>query len=383
MEGCAASLIVSPDDPNTLRVVITQVNGKASFDVQLNLPNLKLDADQIYTLEFRARADLPRAVFVGVAQGHEPWAGLGLYQEIELSPEWRDFRREFTPTAADDQARIHFDLGDRAIPVELSLTAVSARQEGDRGQSRSNVLDLDLGIFGRLTPISRNWGFDRGMAIDRYYIEKFLKEHAGDIHGRVLEIEDDIYTRRFGEAAVIERDVLHVTGGNPRATIVADLTDATGIPSDSFDCALITQTLQLIYDVRAAVTTLHRILKPGGGLLVTVPGIYDVRAAVTTLHRILKPGGGLLVTVPGITRISHQEWAGSWYWLFTSASAKRLFGDIFGQSNVEVQAFGNVLTAISFLHGLAKEELHPAELDYRDRDYEVIVCVRAVKRARA
>ena len=335
---------------------ITDAGTPVSFDVQLNLSNLKVEANRSYCLDFRARADVPRRVFVGIAQSHDPWMNLGLYRQLELSPEWRDYHHEFVASSGDDQARLHFDIGGEAIPVELSLISVREQSSGSDGQTGRNVLDLDLGVFGRLTPISRNWGFDRGLAIDRYYIEEFLASHASDIRGRVLEIEDGMYTRQFGGDAVTDRDVLHVTAGNPRATIVGDLADGGGIPSDRFDCALITQTLQLI---------------------------YDVRAAVATLYRILKPGGVLLATVPGITRISHEEWAGSWFWLFTSSSAKRLFGDIFGESNVDVQTYGNVLTAVSFLHGLAKEEMHPAELDYRDPDYQVIITVKAVKRTGA
>jgi SAM-dependent methyltransferase len=159
----------------------------------------------------------------------------------------------------------------------------------------------------------------------------------------------------FGGDATSGRDVLHVVDGNPQATIVADLTDADHIPAEIFDCAIVTQTLQYI---------------------------YDVRAAVETLHRILKPGGILLATFPGITRIKKEEW-GSWLWLFTSASAIRLFGKIFGEANVAIEAHGNVLAAISFLHGLAKEEFRQEELDYHDPDYEVIITVRAVKSARA
>ena len=43
-----------------------------------------------------------------------------------------------------------------------------------------------------------------------------------------------------------------------------------------FDCAIVTQTLQFVYDVRAALATLHRILAPGGVLLATVPGITKI-----------------------------------------------------------------------------------------------------------
>ena len=45
-----------------------------------------------------------------------------------------------------------------------------------------------------------------------------------------------------------------------------------------------------------------------------------------------------------------------------------------------MRSYGNVLTAMCELHGLAAEELSPEELDHVDPDFEVIVTVRAVKR---
>lgn len=209
-----------------------------------------------------------------------------------------------------------------------------------------------FGSLRRLIPISRVWGYDRGRPIDRYYIEKFLAHHAADIRGRVLEIGDDAYTRKFGGHRVTQRDVLHVREGNPKATIVADLTCADQIPSDTVDCIIFTQTLQLI---------------------------FDVRAALWTLHRIMKPGGVLLATFPGISRASDSGWGDDWYWSFTPRSAQRLFEAIFPQPNVRVEAYGNVLAAISFLHGLAVEDLRAEELDQRDPGYEVSITVRAVK----
>jgi ubiquinone/menaquinone biosynthesis C-methylase UbiE len=133
---------------------------------------------------------------------------------------------------------------------------------------------------------------------------------------------------------------------------VGDLTCADFIPSDTFDCVILTQTLHLI---------------------------YDVRAALKTLYRILKPGGVLLATFPGISQISNDRWRESWYWAFTNLSARRLFEEIFPSANVRVEVCGNVLAAIAFLHGLAVEELRQEELEYRDPHYEVSILVRAVK----
>jgi SAM-dependent methyltransferase len=210
----------------------------------------------------------------------------------------------------------------------------------------------DLGDLRRVTPIDANWGFERGTPIDRVYVERFIGGRSRDIRGRVLEIAAPDYTSRFGRE-VTQVDVLMAKEGNPEATIVGDLTDAPHIPADTFDCAIVTQTLQFV---------------------------YDVRAALATLHRILAPGGVLLATVPGITKISPPEdevW-GEW-WHFTSRSARRLAEEAFGEGNVEVEAYGNVLAASGFLYGLAASDLKPAELDTHDRLYEVVIGLRAVK----
>ncbi|MGY9058105.1 MAG: methyltransferase domain-containing protein [Alphaproteobacteria bacterium] len=134
---------------------------------------------------------------------------------------------------------------------------------------------IEFGDFNRLTPVSAIFGFDRGQAIDRYYIEAFLKENAADITGRCLELGDPFYIEKFGKD-VSQADVLHYVEGNPQATIVGDLTDAPHIPDNSFDCIIFTQTIQMIYEPAAAFQTLHRILKPGGVALITSAGIAKI-----------------------------------------------------------------------------------------------------------
>jgi SAM-dependent methyltransferase len=211
---------------------------------------------------------------------------------------------------------------------------------------------INWGDLRRVMPVSRQFGFDRGRPIDRYYIEYFLARYAQDIRGRVLEIGDDSYTRQFGAGRVTTCDVLHVAAGNPIATIVGDLTSAGHIPSNTFDCFILTQTLHLL---------------------------FDVRAAVRTIYRILKPGGVLLATFPGISQLSNDQWAECWYWSFTRQGAERLFGEFFPADQVTIETFGNVLAAMAFLHGLAAEELTLEELDYRDENYDMLIAVRAVK----
>jgi SAM-dependent methyltransferase len=211
----------------------------------------------------------------------------------------------------------------------------------------------DLGDLRRTTPIDSNWGYARGKPIDRVYVERFLGGHAADIRGRVLEIAAPDYTDRFGVG--VERvDILMATEGNELATIVADLVDAPQIPTDTFDCAIVTQTLQYVYDVRAALATLHRILAPGGVLLATTPGIAKISPI-------------------------EDELFGEW-WHFTGRSLRRLAEEAFGHGSVEVSTYGNVLSAAGFLYGLAESDLAAEELDERDSLFEVTVGVRAVKR---
>ena len=209
-----------------------------------------------------------------------------------------------------------------------------------------------LGSLGRTTPISGNWGFDRGLPVDRYYIEAFLDEYRGDVRGTCLEVGGDSYLRRFG-SGVTSVDVLDLDRSNPHATIVADLADAADLESERFDCFVLTQTLQFI---------------------------YEVASAVREAHRILRPGGVLLATLPAVSRVDPHLGVAGDFWRFTVASCARLFGDVFGADNVTVRAHGNVLAGIAFLTGLAREDLKDRKLDVDDDLYPVLITVRAVKR---
>jgi len=216
-------------------------------------------------------------------------------------------------------------------------------------RSRIPLRSVRFGDFRRLTPIDGNYGFGRGTPVDRYYIERFLARNAADVTGRVLEIGDNTYTSRFGENRVIRSYILHVRASDT-ATFVGDLSADNPLPESSFDCIIFTQTLQLI---------------------------FDMRAALKSLHRALRAGGTLLLTVPGITKIDPDEW--SWYWSLTPLAARRLLEESFRPDNILVESHGNVLAAISFLHGLAAEELTPNDLDQNDLSYPVTVAARATK----
>jgi SAM-dependent methyltransferase len=132
------------------------------------------------------------------------------------------------------------------------------------------------------------------------------------------------------------------------------LSNAPHIADGTFDCIILTQTLHYVFDLKAAVATLYRILRPGGVVLATLPGISQI--------------------------CRDQDDKESDCWRFTAASARRIFGESFEDPHVRVETYGNVLAAAAFLYGLCAQDLSNKELDRRDRDYQLTITVTAVKR---
>jgi SAM-dependent methyltransferase len=207
----------------------------------------------------------------------------------------------------------------------------------------------------RTEPVSRLFGLDRGMPVDRHYIDRFLAAHQPLICGRILEVAGDTYARRFADpAANPVIDILH-----PEAKVVpghlrADLTDLLSLPENLYDCFICTQTYNFIYDPRKAIEGSARLLKPGGVLLATVAGISQISA------------------------YDRDRWGD--YWRFTAQSAARMFEEVFGKGNVEVTVFGNLPAAKALLEGLAVEDLPDRGiLELHDPEYPVVIGIKAVK----
>lgn len=199
-----------------------------------------------------------------------------------------------------------------------------------------------------LRPLSHNFGSNRGEPVDRYYIEKFLSENSGMIKGVCLEVENSHYCKKFGTA--FKCDVLDINQNNQNATVVSDLRNMAKTPDNTYDCLILTQIFQFI---------------------------DDCEAAIKECHRILKPNGILLATLPTMSRIDGRAGIKGDYWRFTQASTKYLFGKYF--NDLEVKSWGNVLSGTAFWVGMAQEELSQNKLDYNDQDFPIIISVKAIK----
>jgi len=135
------------------------------------------------------------------------------------------------------------------------------------------------------------------------------------------------------------------------ATIIGDLADPATLPTDRFDCVILTQTLQYV---------------------------FDVEAAVANIRRSLREGGVALISVPALSPLFEDEWKASHYWLFTSLALERLLAAQFDRNKISVAAHGNLYAATAFLHGAAVEEVRSNKLRKTDSSYPVTITARAV-----
>lgn len=206
-----------------------------------------------------------------------------------------------------------------------------------------------LGDFGGVAPIGAGQSVPPARRIDAHYTAAFLAEQAHYVRGEVLEISDGAYAKTIGMGRV--KSVTRLIPGN-QAIALVDHLNTDHLPDASFDCILLLQTLHRIYDLAATVQTLHRLLKPGGVLLLTAPGVGLVKANAT---------------------------AAAGYWAFTERTLRLLFEPAFGAEQLQVSTHGNVLAAMAWLHGLPADQLDAAELEVQDPQYPLLLTLRAIK----
>lgn len=198
-----------------------------------------------------------------------------------------------------------------------------------------------------LHPISSRFGFDRGTPIDRFWIDEFISQNSEKIKGRVLEIDDSRYGSVYKDN-ITQMDILDINPKNKKANIHGDLRNLKGkIKDNTYDCVILTQVLGMIDDLPKAVSEIHRIIKPGGFVLVTASSLSPV----------------------------HDEEHS--FWRFTKASLEFLFK---GGFTTDIKTFGNVFASQCFWVGLSKEELTDEQLSFNDKRYPCIVTLIGKKK---
>jgi SAM-dependent methyltransferase len=223
---------------------------------------------------------------------------------------------------------------------------------------------VDVTSFREINSLTRNFGYDRGLPIDRFYISQFLGQHRQLVKGDVLEVAERTYATTFGQPDsrpwILNYSPSVSSRDEESLVVTGTLTDIATLPASAFDCFICTQTLNSIYDLRKAVQTIRDILRPGGAALITLPGLAQ------------------------LSSYDNERWGD--FWRFTPASAARMFGEVFRDKgdSVEVFEFGNLVAAIGLLRGIAVEDIPDLELlKHKDPDYPVLTGVVVRKSADA
>lgn len=194
-----------------------------------------------------------------------------------------------------------------------------------------------------LLPLNRNFGRGRGRPVGRRYLEEFIDAHAHRVTGRVLEFGDPRYRARFPNATVYE--VLSVRPG-PNVDHVADIESPPEVLRERFDWIVCTQVLEHVRRPDVAAGQLLRLLRPGGGLLFSVPFLNVVHRDPEDYRR------------------------------FTAAGVRALLEDA-GFEIDEVAARGNFATSVGGLVGLASTDFPERLWERDDPDFPYIITARA------
>jgi glycosyltransferase involved in cell wall biosynthesis len=209
---------------------------------------------------------------------------------------------------------------------------------------------VNFGALRRLTPLGCNFGDKTEQSIEGYYVQRFLQGHSTDLQGCCLEIGNGDYLQQFS-GPLSRQKTNNEKSSTLLPMVLADLTTAEQLPSESYDCILLPQVLQRVYDLKTAISTAARLLRPGGVLLATVPGF------------------------PLPKRVDRS------YWAFTTRSTQQLLAGTFPPTHFTLKTYGNVLTATALLQGIGVKELPLEELEYSDPHYQVLIGMRAIKPA--
>src|SRR3954451_14669435 len=207
------------------------------------------------------------------------------------------------------------------------------------------------GTFRRARPFSDCYGWDRGLPVDRFYIERFLAAREERIRGDVLELQNSAYTRRFGRARVAHAHVLDIDHANTKATLTADLCEPGSLPAEAYDCIILTQTFQFLGDEAVALANLWAALRPGGAMLVTVPCISRIDGVVADTD----------------------------LWRFTPRGLERRLREHCPGGDVVVEDHGNVQAGVAFWTGVAVEEMRSDELMRDDPYFPIVACAVITK----
>lgn len=222
----------------------------------------------------------------------------------------------------------------RRLRLRTILNYLRARMEDRFAWERSQPYKWLLARMLSLGLRANRFGYDPRqwppLTPARAYIRDFLARYMPFVSEPCAEFNPPYYrpmvlaTRRVRAE---NYDVIDLEPG-PGVTVVADIHDARSVPSDKYGTILCTHVLPFLPRPWDAVRELHRILKPGGLLLVTVAASHPLARDPQDCWRLLPDG--LAELLRDFSKVEIHSYgnaatmAGSAYFLMTYHFPRRL-----------------------------------------------------------
>jgi SAM-dependent methyltransferase len=207
---------------------------------------------------------------------------------------------------------------------------------------------INFGDFKRLIPMCFEFGSTRGTPIDRYYLSRFIEKIHPDVVGDALEIGGNRRNRRLYN--FMQTNSYRAMDLNKRlgVDIIGDAHNAKIVEHGSLDSIIIFNVLEHCEKPWIVIENMYDWLRDGGKVFCMVPTAQRIHGAPSDFWRFLPNAIDSL---------------------FAKFPIRKLF------------IYGNPMTAIASLMGVAAEELSREELDHTNSEYPVATCILAQKHA--
>lgn len=196
--------------------------------------------------------------------------------------------------------------------------------------------------------IGNDFGFSRGMPIDRWYIHQYFLDNAKLITGACLEFGELTYVNKYGSDVTKKvmfnySNISRVSSGEIRG----DITIPSQLPELEFDCIVCVNVLNFIYDIKSALLGLGRMLKRNGVIVITVAG-----------------------PVAHISRYDMVRWGD--FWRFTDRTIAQLVSEA-GLKVEDIKTYGNPLSCVTQINGYCVEDIGVDSLLPNHSDYQLVI----------
>ncbi len=94
--------------------------GNETWAISLVFPCPSIEKGKTYRVKARLRADRPRVATLAASQDGPPFAAVGLFRQLELTTQWKDYSVDFQANSSQSPARMYIDLGGHLGNVELA-----------------------------------------------------------------------------------------------------------------------------------------------------------------------------------------------------------------------------------------------------------------------